>query len=101
MTDMNNRKSHPWSSLVEHSELTGSKVSDVKGGLQLNAEDFLVQKIARFLEGHPTISNRQAQLMDGLLECRLQASQDPMTEEELLGIYKMITEEVLPISLPM
>lgn len=70
------------------------------GGVEVNADDLLVQRIIHFLKGQAPISNRQAQLMDGLLECRLAASQDPVTEDELLGIYKMITEEVLPISLP-
>ena len=46
------------------------------------------------------LSNRQAQLMDEMLEDRLQDKPDPVTEMELLGMYEMITEEVLPISLP-
>ena len=46
------------------------------------------------------LSNRQAQLMDEMLEDRLQDKPDPVTEMELLGMYEMITEEVLPVSLP-
>jgi len=46
------------------------------------------------------LSNRQAQLMDEMLEDRLQDRPDPVTEMELLGMYEMITEEVLPVSLP-
>ena len=46
------------------------------------------------------LSNRQAQLMDQMLVRRLQKNPDPVTEMELLGMYEMITEEVLPVSLP-
>ena len=46
------------------------------------------------------LSNRQAQLMDKMLDRRLQNKPDPVTEMELLGMYEMITEEVLPVSLP-
>ena len=46
------------------------------------------------------LSNRQAQLMDQMLVRRLQNNPDPVTEMELLGMYEMITEEVLPVSLP-
>ena len=38
--------------------------------------------------------------MDEMLEDRLQDRPDPVTEMELLGMYEMITEEVLPVSLP-
>ena len=45
-------------------------------------------------------SKRQLQLMDQMLVRRLQNKPDPVTEMELLGMYEMITEEVLPVSLP-
>ena len=45
-------------------------------------------------------SKRQLQLMDQMLVDRLQDRPDPVTEMELLGMYEMITEEVLPVSLP-
>ena len=45
-------------------------------------------------------SKRQLQLMDQMLVRRLQNRPDPVTEMELLGMYEMITEEVLPVSLP-
>ena len=45
-------------------------------------------------------SKRQLQLMDQMLVDRLQNKPDPVTEMELLGMYEMITEEVLPVSLP-
>ena len=45
-------------------------------------------------------SDRQLDLMDQMLVDRLQDKPDPVTEMELLGMYEMITEEVLPISLP-
>ena len=45
-------------------------------------------------------SKRQLQLMDQILVRRLQNKPDPVTEMELLGMYEMITEEVLPVSLP-
>lgn len=45
-------------------------------------------------------SKRQLQLMDQMLVDRLQDKPDPVTEMELLGMYEMITEEVLPVSLP-
>ena len=45
-------------------------------------------------------SKRQLQLMDQMLVDRLQGKPDPVTEMELLGMYEMITEEVLPVSLP-
>jgi hypothetical protein len=38
--------------------------------------------------------------MDQMLVDRLQDRPDPVTEMELLGMYEMITEEVLPVSLP-
>ena len=45
-------------------------------------------------------SKRQLQLMDQMLVDRLQDRPDPVTEMELLGMYEMITEEVLLVSLP-
>ena len=45
-------------------------------------------------------SDRQLDLMDQMLVDRLQDRPDPVTEMELLGMYEMITEEVLPVSLP-
>ena len=45
-------------------------------------------------------SDRQLDLMDQMLVDRLQDKPDPVTEMELLGMYEMITEEVLPVSLP-
>ncbi len=45
-------------------------------------------------------SKRQLQLMDQMLVDRLQDRPDPVTEMELLGMYEIITEEVLPVSLP-
>jgi hypothetical protein len=45
-------------------------------------------------------SKRQLQLMYQMLVRRLQNKPDPVTEMELLGMYEMITEEVLPVSLP-
>jgi hypothetical protein len=45
-------------------------------------------------------SKRQLQLMDQMLVDRLQDRPDPVTEMELLGMYEMITEDVLPVSLP-
>ena len=45
-------------------------------------------------------SKRQLQVMDEMLVRRLQNRPDPVTEMELLGMYEMITEEVLPVSLP-
>ena len=45
-------------------------------------------------------SDRQLDLMDQMLVRRLQNKPDPVTEMELLGMYEMITEEVLPVSLP-
>ena len=45
-------------------------------------------------------SKRQLQLMDQMLVRRLQNKPDPVTEMELLGMYEMITEEVLPVSWP-
>ena len=46
-------------------------------------------------------SDRQLDLMDQMLVDRLQDRPDPVTEMELLGMYEMITEEVLPVSLPL
>ena len=45
-------------------------------------------------------SKRQLQLIDQMLVDRLHDKPDPVTEMELLGMYEMITEEVLPVSLP-
>ena len=45
-------------------------------------------------------SDRQLDLMDQMLVDRLQDKPAPVTEMELLGMYEMITEEVLPVSLP-
>ena len=105
MAEILNLNSTSISNSVADVDVLNPNLFDVMGGVEVNgvevnADDLLVQRIIHFLKGQPPISNRQAQLMDGLLECRLAVSQDPVTEDELLGIYKMITEVVLPISLP-
>ena len=67
-----------------------------------NTQEDLSQTVIQVLgrDRLAALSNRQAQLMDEMLEDRLQDKPDPVTEMELLGMYEMITEEVLPISLP-
>jgi hypothetical protein len=44
-------------------------------------------------------SKRQLELMDKLLEMRLEESEEPVTEAEIKGMYEIIMEEVLPISI--
>ena len=67
-----------------------------------NTQEDLSQTVIQVLgrDRLAALSNRQAQLMDEMLEDRLQDKPDPVTEMELLGMYEMITEEVLPVSLP-
>ena len=67
-----------------------------------NTQEDLSQTVIQVLgrDRLAALSNRQAQLMDEMLEDRLQDRPDPVTEMELLGMYEMITEEVLPVSLP-
>ena len=45
-------------------------------------------------------SQRQLELMDNLLQVRMQSNSSPVSSQEVTGIYEMITEEVLPVSLP-
>ena len=67
-----------------------------------NTQEDLSQTVIQVLgrDRLAALSNRQAQLMDQMLVDRLQDRPDPVTEMELLGMYEMITEEVLPVSLP-
>ena len=67
-----------------------------------NTQEDLSQTVIQVLgrDRLAALSNRQAQLMDEMLEDRLQDRSDPVTEMQLLGMYEMITEEVLPVSLP-
>ena len=67
-----------------------------------NTQEDLSQTVIQVLgrDRLAALSNRQAQLMDEMLMRRLQNKPDPVTEMELLGMYEMITEEVLPVSLP-
>ena len=67
-----------------------------------NTQEDLSQTVIQVLgrDRLAALSNRQAQLMDQMLVRRLQNNPDPVTEMELLGMYEMITEEVLPVSLP-
>ena len=67
-----------------------------------NTQEDLSQTVIQVLgrDRLAALSNRQAQLMDEMLEDRLQYKPAPVTEMELLGMYEMITEEVLPVSLP-
>jgi hypothetical protein len=67
-----------------------------------NTQEDLSQTVIQVLgrDRLAALSNRQAQLMDEMLEDRLQDKPAPVTEMELLGMYEMITEEVLPVSLP-
>ena len=46
------------------------------------------------------VSQRQLELMDNLLQVRMQNNSSPVSSQEVTGIYEMITEEVLPVSLP-
>lgn len=65
-----------------------------------NSPDVLSQTIKTALgEKLQAASKRQLQLMDGLLEMRLEESNEPVTEAEIKGMYQTVTEEVLPISL--
>ena len=67
-----------------------------------NTQEDLSQTVIQVLgrDRLAALSNRQAQLMDEMLEDRLQDRSDPVTEMQLLGMYEMITEEVLPFSFP-
>ena len=67
-----------------------------------NTQEDLSQTVIQVLgrDRLAALSNRQAQLMDKMLVRRLQNKPGPVTEMELLGMYEMITEEVLPVSLP-
>jgi hypothetical protein len=66
-----------------------------------NTQEDLSQTVIQVLgrDRLAALSNRQAQLMDEMLEDRLQYKPAPVTEMELLGMYEMITEEVLTVSL--
>ncbi len=68
-----------------------------------NTQEDLSQTVIQVLgrDRVAALSNRQAQLMDEMLEDRLKDRPDPVTEMELLRMYEMITEQVLPVSLPM
>ena len=63
-----------------------------------NTQEDLSQTVIQVLgrDRLAALSNRQAQLMDR----RVQKKPDPVMEMELLGMYEMITEEVLLVSLP-
>ena len=48
----------------------------------------------------PLRSQHGELVLDELLKDRLQDRPDPVTEMELLGMYEMITEDVLLVGLP-
>ena len=76
----------------------GQEMKVAESSTQEDLSQTVIQVLGR--DRLAALSNRQAQLMDEMLEDRLQDKPDPVTEMELLGMYEMITEEVLPVSLP-
>ena len=76
----------------------GQEMKVAESNTQEDLSQTVIQVLGR--DRLAALSNRQAQLMDEMLEDRLQDRPDPVTEMELLGMYEMITEEVLLVSLP-
>jgi hypothetical protein len=93
---------HIFSIKITYLVASNLAMNDLSSVAESNTKEDLSQTVIQVLgrDRLAALSTRQAQLMDEMLEDRLQDRPDPVTEMELLGMYEMITEEVLPVSLP-